>query len=144
MIQTSVLRHTAWLIVTSPFHKSFLTNFLQQHTSFCGYFGVRNCLFWLLEEAHIWWMCCTDLIDRKRLKAVAEGVPSWQSLFSCARMCSPYGPALIVPLPSTNRKGIPGGLTVHSFWSKYAVRTIVALSMTMCVSGQPWPNRWCD
>lgn len=60
-------------------------------------------------------MCCADLIDRKILKATAKGVLSCNSLFSCAHMCSPYGPALNVPLPSTNHKGIPGSLTVHGF-----------------------------
>lgn len=111
-----------------------------QQVFFCfflskSFFPSELCIFFpCLEEVHIWWMCRADLINRENHNALAEGVLSRRSLFSCAHMCSPYGWALNVPLPSANRQGIPGSLTVHRVTM---LRATAATLITVCLSKQP-------
>lgn len=129
--------------VTSSFHKNKQTKktpinlqtFPDKCTSCCGYLWDQDSLFWLLEETHKWWMCCTDLINRTRPKTVAKGVLLWQSLFSSARMCSPYGPcSKCAPFPPQTTRGFQEVL-LYTFRSKYAAWATVAHLITACVSG---------
>lgn len=117
-------------------HLTLVLEFVSKLTLFVCLkaFSIGAVYFFPLEPGRSLRVCRADLISIENHHAVAEGVLSWRSLFSCAHMCSPYGRALNVPLPFANWPGIPGSLTVHCV---KMLRVPLRLpSITVCLSKQ--------